>query len=112
MKLKLHAGAGAWYALFNNGTMHYEGNRDNMTDYLKKHTNYSIDKINTLLNQSLTDWLEVIINENNSKLRTVLKEEIEKIIKENKPRIPDDQLLDWLKAKNKEIRELNKKYGL
>ena len=48
-KLRLHAGLGAWYSLFNNGTMHYEGNRADMTAYLKKHTKYSSEKINTLL---------------------------------------------------------------
>jgi hypothetical protein len=82
MKLRLHAGEGDWYSLLDNGAMHFEGNRSAMTSYLKKHTKYSASKIESLINRSLTDWLDVTTNEQKiDKIRAIIKEEILKILK-------------------------------
>ena len=81
MKLKLHAGQGMWFSLFENGTMHFEGNQTEMVSYLKKHTNYSNSKISSLMDKSFTEWVPITIDENLDRLKQLIREEIRKILK-------------------------------
>ena len=82
MKLKLHAGQGLWFSLFNNGTMYFEGNKTEMVSYLKKHTSYSNKTIENLMDRSFTEWVDIKTNESNvDKIRKIVREEIQIILK-------------------------------
>lgn len=56
---KLKAGQGDWYSISKNGTVIFEGNRNYIKNILKKFTNYNYIKIEQVINDSLTAWIEL-----------------------------------------------------
>jgi hypothetical protein len=79
--LKLRAGKGDWYVLYRNGRVQFEGNKNDIKTKIKNITNYSDNKINDLLNQSLTDFIVIKENNNNlNKLEQLIENKIREII--------------------------------
>ena len=69
--IKLKAGQGDWYVLYQNGRVLIEGNNDYMFNIFKKITNYTNKEIKKLFDDSLTDFIE-IKNVNLNKLKSLV----------------------------------------
>lgn len=93
--IKLKAGEGAWYGLYQNGRVIIEGNPQFIFDKLKEVTIYTDNEIKQLMSDALTVW--IIVDADLKKLRgvmekmlppsTSLKNILDNILKENKQKL-------------------------
>lgn len=117
-RYKIKAGQGQWFVIYDNGTVVHESGLSDIKKYLKKNSQYSDNKIQNILDKSLTEFVPINIRLTNEsiKLRNILFEgKINKFYRALTEYIGDTVLFKphgYYEAVDKKNNPVKPKYGL